>query len=84
MTGYAQDIRPKFRANDIACMARKNVKLDEPQWMCDPAGGRGFDDHANARRVFAALSAGFMPPDGAWPPDWVDAYRDWMNQGFEP
>jgi hypothetical protein len=34
----------------------------------EPSANDGFDDHANARRVFAALSAGFMPPvrTGCW------------------
>jgi hypothetical protein len=43
-----------------------------------------FDDHGNARRVFAALSAGFMPPGNRWPQDWLDTYSNWMTDGFQP
>jgi hypothetical protein len=25
-----------------------------------------------------------MPPDGAWPQDWLDTYRNWMDTGFQP
>jgi hypothetical protein len=82
MTSYTADIKPKFRPDDIRCMAPKGVKLDDAVWMCDPSPGDGFDNHGNARRVFAALSAGFMPPDGAWQQDWLDTYQEWMTGGF--
>src|SRR4051794_32275379 len=81
---YSVDIRPKFRPQDIACMTPKGVHLADPQWMCDPGGGSEFSDHGNARRAYAALSQGFMPPDGAWPQDWLDTYSDWMTGGFQP
>ena len=79
---FANDIRPKFRDQDISCMARRGVHLDDATWMCDPEANHGFDDHGNARRVHAALSAGRMPPDGAWSDAWLDVYADWMSGGF--
>jgi hypothetical protein len=81
---FAADIRPKFRPGDINCMARKGVALSDPSWMCDAAGGDGYADHANARRVFDQLSQGLMPPDQAWSDDWVAAYGAWMSGGFLP
>jgi hypothetical protein len=81
---FTHDIRPKFRAGDIACMARSQVKLDDPTWMCEPAAGAGHADHANARRVFSALSMGKMPPDRAWPQDWLKTFQTWMDSGFQP
>jgi hypothetical protein len=81
---YDADIKPKFRPQDISCMARHHISLGNAAWMCDPAPGAGFDDHANARRVFAALSAGTMPPDGAWQPDWLTTFQNWMDAGFQP
>jgi hypothetical protein len=81
---FAGDIRPKFRPGDVTCMARGHVKLDDVAWMCDPAGGAGYADHANARRVFSALSKGTMPPDGAWAPEWLATFRAWMDSGFNP
>ena len=80
---YFADILPKFRPGDIRCMKGKGVLLGDADWMCDPSAAEGFDDHGNARRVYAALSEGFMPPDGAWPPDWIETYRNWMNGGFQ-
>jgi hypothetical protein len=83
-TTYFQDIKPLFRPQDIACMGPRSVKLDDVTWMCDPTGGHGFDDHANARRVFAALHRGIMPPDDKWSPDWLDTFQSWMTDGFQP
>ncbi len=81
---YARDIQPKFRPGDVACMARKRIKLGDATWMCDAAASFGFADHGNARIVFAKLSAKAMPPDGPWPQDWLDTYRNWIDTGFQP
>jgi hypothetical protein len=81
-TGYADDILPLFRQIDINCMTPKSVHLGDAQWIA--VAGSGFDDHGNARRVFAALSAGFMPSGNRWPQDWLDTYSDWMTDGFQP
>ena len=82
-TNYTEDIRPKFRPGDIACMTAKHVKIGDADWMCDDSPGHGFDDHGNARLVYSALSQGFMPPDGAWPQDWLDIYQHWIEDGFQ-
>ena len=81
---FTTDVRPLFRAKDITCMTPGGVRLDDPAWMCDHAGDATYPDHANANRVFAALSAGKMPPDGAWPAERLAIYRDWMTGGFIP
>jgi hypothetical protein len=72
---YSHDIRPLFRANDIACMDPRGKKLDDPTWMCVPA---------NAQLVYAAVSAGRMPPDGRWSPDKVTLFKQWMDDGYNP
>lgn len=81
---YASDIRPKFRAKDIGCMKGRGIRLDDAAWMQSADANFGFPDHGNARHVFDYLSGGSMPPDGAWPPDWLKAYSDWMDGGFQP
>jgi hypothetical protein len=81
---FATHILPKFRPGDVSCMARAQVKLNDAAWMCDPSGAAGYPDHANARRVFSALSKGIMPPDAPWSPDWVATYQQWMDSGFHP
>jgi hypothetical protein len=81
---FSLDIRPKFRSGDVTCMERSGVNLDDAAWMCDPAGGSGYADHANARRVFGALSKGIMPPDAAWSQEWLATFQTWMDSGFHP
>ena len=83
-TAFDADIRPLFRAQDIACMARAGVLLNDATWMCEAAPSFGFPDHGNARVVHARLKAGNMPPDGAWPSDRLSTYEQWMNDGFQP
>jgi len=83
-TSFANDILPMFRPGDIACMTPKGIRIADATWMCDPTADQGFDDHGNARRVFAALSAGFMPPGQKWTQDSLDLYSDWMTEGFQP
>src|SRR5688500_4161706 len=79
---YVDTIRPKFRNVDIACMAPRGVKLSDATWMCDPAGNHGYPDHGNARRVYAELCRGAMPPGHKWSQDWLDEYQNWMTGGF--
>jgi hypothetical protein len=81
---YSADVRPKFRPQDINCMARHHVKLNDATWMCDATPGNGFADHGNARLVYSKLSSGDMPPDGPWPADWLTTYQNWMTAGFQP
>lgn len=81
---FAEDILPKFRGIDQGCMAPKGVLLGSAEWMCDPAGNDEFADHANARRVYGALSTGFMPPGHKWSRDWLDSFDSWMTDGFKP
>jgi hypothetical protein len=65
-------------------MDARGINLDNAQWMCDPAASRGFADYGNARHVFDRLSNGSMPPDGPWPPAWINIYQTWMSDGFAP
>jgi hypothetical protein len=81
---FAVDILPKFRPGDIGCMSPKGIFIGSAEWMCDPAGSDEFADHANARRVYVPLSQGIMPPNRKWPQDWIDLYRSWMADGFNP
>lgn len=81
---FTKDILPMFRTGDIGCMTPKGVHIGDAQWMCDPGANHGFPDHGNARRVYAALSRGFMPPDGKWAQDRLDIYSRWMTDGFQP
>ncbi len=81
-TTFTSNVLPLFRSGDIACMTPMGVKLGDADWMCDPGPAHGFPDHGNARIVFAALSRRSMPPDHPWPPSQLDAYDQWMRDGF--
>jgi len=74
--GYSKDIRPLFRDEpDVACMDRRGVHLSDAEWMCNAT---------HAQRVYDKLSSGEMPPDGAWPPDNVALFKQWMDEGCLP
>jgi hypothetical protein len=83
MTTYTADIKPKFRPQDIGCMAPRHVLLADQGWMCNAAAGFGFADHGNARHVFERLSDGSMPTDAPWSQAWLDAYQSWIDGGFQ-
>jgi len=72
LISYSSDIRPLFRASDIACMATKGVKLDNFAWLSDPG---------HAQKVYAKLQSGAMPPDGAWSQDKLSLFKDWIDDG---
>jgi len=71
---FATDIRPLFRPQDIFAM--KNAA--------------GFnlssyhDVSERADRILARLKAGQMPCDGAWPPEHVQLFTDWIGDGKQP
>ena len=39
---------------------------------------------ASADSILAAVSKGSMPCDGAWPPERVALFRDWIAAGCPP
>ena len=81
-TTFTSDILPLFRAGDVACMKLRGVRLDDADWMCNAGPGNGFEDHGNARSVFASLTGGSMPPDAPWTPLQLQTYSQWMLDGF--
>ena len=90
---YAKAIRPLFTQDDIDHMKPFDVNLDKYSWMSDSAGGSigsctNFDDHANARSVYAFLTGDCPPqmPLGGpyWHPDKLKIYQRWMSDGFQP
>ena len=73
---FAKDIRPLFTETDVLHM--KPYDLD-------------LSDHAdvvkNADGIYAAVSAGTMPPKvngGPWTKDKCDLFARWMKEGFAP
>lgn len=68
--GFAADIAPLFRQLDI----------DSMQDSFDLASFA--DVRANAQAILAAVTDGFMPCDEPWPPERVDLFRRWVDDGM--
>ena len=72
LTSFAKDIRPLFRAKDIAAM----------KMAFDLSNYDEVRSHADA--ILGRVSAGSMPCDGTWPQDQVDLFRRWVEEGLNP
>lgn len=72
MPGFAQDIHPLFRDRDVQAM----------RYAFDLSDYAAVRDHADA--IHAQLASGDMPCDGAWPPERVALFRQWMDAGYRP
>jgi hypothetical protein len=66
---YAADIKPLFREKD-----QESMQSAFDLWSYD-------DVSANADAILAAVKAGKMPCDGAWPADKVQAFQSWVDAG---
>ncbi len=71
MPGFAQDIRPLFRDRDVRAM-RSAFDL-----------GAYADVRAHADAIYDQVANGTMPCDGAWPPEHVALFREWMDGGYQ-
>ncbi len=69
---FARDIRPLFRDGDIRSM----------QFAFDLASYEELRTHGEA--IYAALAAGQMPCDSAWPEEDVQRFRSWLDTGTLP
>jgi hypothetical protein len=80
---FSKDVLPLFRKIDIDHMRKRQVLLDDYNYMSDPT-----TDHANARDVEDRLSTNDatlrMPPDLQWTAGQLKVYRQWMADGFQP
>ena len=66
---FDEDIKPLFREGD-----RKAMRSAFDLWSPD-------DVSAHADAILAQLEAGTMPCDGAWPPERVAVFRQWIDAG---
>lgn len=70
--GFANDIKPLFRAEDRAAM-----EFAFDLWSHD-------DVSANADAILDQVAAGTMPCDRAWPEADVETLRTWIQTGKQP
>jgi hypothetical protein len=66
---FASDIQPLFRERD-----RKSMQFTFDLWS-------EGDVAANADAILERVRSGSMPCDGAWPPDRVALFEEWIQAG---
>ena len=67
--GFAKHIKPLFRTMD-----RASMRFVFDLWSHD-------DVSMHADAILKRLEAGTMPCDGAWPPERVNTFRRWVQEG---
>lgn len=67
---FKADIKPMFREHD-----RGSMQSHFDLWSYEDV-----TDHAEA--ILAAVTAGSMPCDGAWPQAQVNRLRQWIESGM--
>ena len=70
---FGRDVRPLFRDFDINSMNKANLDLSDYVQVS-----------ARAEAILEKLESGKMPCDGAWPPEDVDTFRQWLSDGKLP
>ena len=85
LVSFATDIKPLFRPVDIAHMSPHGVKLDDYDYMSDPA-----NNYKNAELVQQVVSphgdrSPSMPPGGPyWTAEQVALFLKWRSDGYQP
>jgi CDGSH-type Zn-finger protein/truncated hemoglobin YjbI len=67
---FDQHIKQLFRERD-----RKSMKFAFDLWSYE-------DVRTNAQAIMEQVKAGTMPCDGAWPAEWVQAFKRWIQTGM--
>jgi hypothetical protein len=79
---FSKQISPLFRDEDVQCMQKFGVLLDDYGYMSDPA-----NSHANAEDVYDRLTGKTtprMPPGGPfWTQSQLELYAKWMSDGYQ-
>jgi hypothetical protein len=70
VTSFDQDIRPLFRDSD----------LEEMSFAFDLGSYQDVKD--NASGIVARLEDGSMPCDEPWPPERIELFKQWVEEGF--
>ena len=74
MISFATQIRPLFRDRDVTAMLKaRRIDLSSYQ-----------DVSSRANDILDRLSQGDMPCDGAWPPENVNIFKQWIADGKAP
>jgi hypothetical protein len=82
---FANDIKPLFRAIDVAHMKHGGILLDDYGYMSDPS-----NDYGHAASVLQSLSPQgdkppHMPPGGPyWTAEQLALLAKWRSDGYRP
>ncbi|MCM8748574.1 hypothetical protein NET02_05400 [Thermomicrobiaceae bacterium CFH 74404] len=69
---FARDIQPLFRDKDRESM----------RFLFDL---HSYEDvAAHASEILEELEEGEMPCDGPWPPEQIELFRRWVDEGMAP
>ncbi len=74
-TSFKADVLPLFTAQDIECMRRYQVRLDDYSYM---------KVKAHADQVLGVVKNGTMPPNHPWPASKVELLKQWIDGGLQP
>jgi hypothetical protein len=69
---FAQDIRPLFRDSDVETMS----------FAFDLASYDDVREHAGD--IYERVAEGSMPCDEPWPPEDVERFKAWIDNGSPP
>ena len=70
LLGFSTRIKGLFRERD-----RDSMKSHFDLWSYD-------DVRSHASNILTRLQNGSMPCDGAWPPEQVDVFQQWVESGM--
>jgi hypothetical protein len=70
LLGFSTRIKGLFRERD-----RDSMKSHFDLWSYD-------DVRSHAPSILTRLQNGSMPCDGAWPPEQVDLFKQWIESGM--
>ena len=76
-TSFATDIRPKFTTQDVEHMIGMGINLGDYSSVS-----------SNAELILTRLTDTDNPmppaPEGPWPADWIECFKDWIANGKQP
>jgi hypothetical protein len=72
LVSFATDIKPLFRELD-----RQSMQRAFDLWSFN-------DVRAHASDILERVKSGSMPCDGAWPPERVQVFQRWVDNGSAP
>jgi hypothetical protein len=85
LVSFAADIKPLFRPVDVAHMNVHGIKLDDYNYMSDPANNYGNAEAVQQTVSHLGGQPPSMPPGGPyWTEEQVALFAKWRTDGYKP